>query len=89
MRHLMGCLAIVLALGAGAANAVEPVPAAAVSNAAVRAPVASALETRRAPLAGASNLDPVRGPVVSNPQAYPREAVGLQPVHTWRGVDAN
>jgi len=98
MRHLMRHLVVAAAicLGAGkAAHAIDPAPPPqtapiATTAASGAAPVRAAMHSAaRGPAAAPSNLDPVRGPVATNPHAYPYDAIGMQPYHTWNGYSPN
>jgi hypothetical protein len=103
MKHLMGYVALAAAavlLTAAPARLraldLDAQPqAATVGAAAVRVapnvhPAVGAV--RGQPASTSGNLDPYRGPVVSNPHAYPHDAIGSPsgaPYHTWKGYSPN
>ena len=94
MRYLVMTAAI--CVGAGetvhANDSAPPPQTARVATTAAgdAAPVRAAIHGgARAVAAAPSNLDPVRGPVATNPHAYPYDAIGMQPYHTWKGYSPN
>lgn len=91
MKHLMGYLVLAAAAAILSAAPLSAMDRRAPARAAQGGrPAANARPpgggTRQAPMAGAGNLDPARGPVVSNPNAYPHEMLGNNvPRNTWPG----
>ena len=97
MRHLTRYLVVTAALCCGTVPAVQaadpapPPPAARIATtaAAGAAPLRAAMNSGARGPAAPSNLDPVRGPVATNPHAYPSDTIGMQPYHTWQGYSPN
>ncbi|MDX2170254.1 MAG: hypothetical protein SF182_24495 [Deltaproteobacteria bacterium] len=95
MKHVTRYLALATA-SAAIGLTMQPVgatePAAARPALRADAPPARVAPPLRTDRAVANNLNPARGPVVSDPHALPSEAVDWTsdaPHHTWSGYSAN
>lgn len=93
MKHLTGYVVLAAAaIGLGAPQAVRAAEQGAAPQVVRADAPASAAPARHAAVGTATNLDPARGPVVSDPHALPSDAIDWKsdaPHHTWRGTSAN